>query len=239
MTPTLYACYFPDAKGTPWHRFARVLAWSAAAHCAGWTRRIECIEPRAVEGPFSWARENTQKLERWVEVVAGVPDGQAVLLVDVDTMVLRPLDEIWAQPFDLAYTVRDFPIPYNLGVVFLRTSPAVRRFLERWRAINAGLVRDPRPEWRARWGGVNQAAFARALEAPEAAELAIVPVPCHEWNAEESAWGDIDRTGARILHIKGQLRAELLHRAMPTPVLIPLVTRWRDALAQATNAGRP
>jgi hypothetical protein len=235
MTPRLESCYFTELRNDPWTRLARNLAFTAAEHCQGWTVRVAALPPyrqsSAMPGIalIDGYTANTYKLDHWCQVVQDAADGTELLLIDTDTLILRPLDDVWAQPFDLAYTVRPARFPFNGGVVFLRVSAATRAFVLRWRDENRRLFRDKAAHQieRRKYGGINQAAFGALLERGEATDLRIVRLPCAEWNCEDSTWASFDPAVTRILHVKSMLRKAVLGFAGAPPALKALVQVWR------------
>lgn len=243
VSRVLYACVFTGRETGSFPRMARVLEHSARQQCLGWTINIEhlAFDGRVPPSGMLVHAHNTQKLERWVSVTEAWPDGTELLLLDSDTCILHPLDDVWARPFDLAYTVKTDPFPFNLGVMFLRLSPAVRRFLQAWVAANGALFAEPgdgRP-WRRRYGGINQAAFGSLREQGALAALDVLELPCAEWNCEESGWPSFDRDRTRIVHVKGELRRQVFGPA-PTrnQMLAPIVTVWNALEAEALAAHR-
>lgn len=212
MTPRLEACYFGE-PGSPFAIMAGVLERTAAEHCAGWHRTVRAIEPVARESSLKIEAHvhNAQKIEYWTSVVLGAADGEHLLLIDADVAILRPIDDVWSIDFDLAYTVKRRPFPFNLGVMFVRVSPAVRQFFSRWLAANLALLEQPRGHlaWRQRYGGLNQATFGQLLEEGGLDALRLHTLPCAEWNCEESGWPSFDPGKTRILHVKGALRRDV------------------------------
>lgn len=229
----LEAVYFPADDGVEeWRRLAAVLEATAAAHCPAWSRRVVRIgKAKAGTGTGVSAHvANTHKLEHWADLVAASADGDELLLLDADTYIRQPLDEVWSRPFDLAYTVREYPVPFNLGVLFVRVSDRARALFELLRAENRRLFRpsDETAIWRRRFGGVNQAAFGFLLERGVYAGCTIRQLPCHEWNCEVSSWPRFDPAVTRIVHVNGALRRQIFHREpRPDVALEPIVHEWR------------
>ncbi len=162
--PRLEACYFAGADRR-WERMARVLAMTAQEQCRGWDVNVEAIQPGAVAMRSTLPRTiaaNTRKLERWTELVTASQDGDRLLLMDADTMVLRPIDDVWDEAFDLAYTTRHSGrFPLNGGVLFVRVSHGIRAFFARWCDENTRMLHDRahHATWQRRYAGINQAAF--------------------------------------------------------------------------------
>lgn len=242
--PILAASYFgTGAAGDQYGRLARVLEYTAGVHCPEWTIRVERLKaPTAYRSALNVASHvtNSQKLEWWRGVVAAAEDGDRVLLIDADMMITRPLDDVWARPFDLAYTIREEGrLPLNGGVVFVRVSPASRRFVDRWFAVNQRFLGNAADHfhWRAKYAGINQAAFGYMLEKERDPALELARLTCHEWNAENTTWANFDPKITRIVHLKSGLRRALFgmpaHRDHKR-----LIALWHELEAQANDAAR-
>lgn len=230
--PRLVCCYFGEGYQGQWPRLAHVLAYTADQQCAGWDVRIRTLEAEArpsATGVESHVH-NTQKLEHWCREVEAAPDGTRMLLIDADTIILRPLDAVWDLAFDVAYTVRPAlcRLPFNAGVVFLRVSPAVRAFMAAWRDANARMLGDRRLHhaWRATFGGINQASLGHTLASPVAADVDLVQLPCAEWNCEDASWMSFDPAVTRIVHIKSTLRRAIFKMARTPTWCAPLTKLW-------------
>lgn len=227
MAPRLEACYFGMAPSMA--RMAAVLEMTAAHHCADWDRSVRRIVPgryRSAAGVSSHTA-NTQKLEVWVQTVHEAPDGARLLLLDADTALVRPLDPIWDRPFDLAFAVKERPFPCNLGVMFVRVSPATRDLFAAWWAENLALLSGSSvTAWRKRYGGINQAAFCQLREAGGLAGLQVEELSCLEWNCEDSAWASFAPEVTRILHVKAALRRALFQPPLRPSVNLVHAARW-------------
>lgn len=231
--PRLEACYFPAPSDSRWTRLAMALRASALMHCTGWTVNIRAIRPSHAQSAIGLRRHatNTQKLDHWTAQVVAAADGEQLLLMDADTVVLRPLDDLWEQAFDLAYTVRPprAKFPLNGGVVGVRVSDRTRAFLTAWAEGNRRLLgeRTGAYDWARRFGGVNQASLAPLLDQAEARGVEVRALPCAEWNCEDTTWAEFNPARTRILHVKDALRRMALGMEPPTPELAPLVALWR------------
>lgn len=241
MSRRLFSCFFPPQIPAPtWRRLSRVLTHTAAAHCEGWEIRIEAVTPPAglrTHGIPAHV-DNTHKLAWWADRVRECADGDQVLLIDADTAILRSLDDIWQQPFDVAYTVRSgFIAPFNAGVVFLRASDRTRAFMDRWVVLNDQIQRITTKPWRKRYGGVNQASLAELLNETDAMGVQLRQLSCREWNCEDSAWAHYESDVTRILHVKSELRRACL-TTLPIcePAWKPLISLWRGLEADANAA---
>lgn len=244
MRPQLFSCYFDGKDGsTQWPRLARVLAYTAAGHCANWERSIVAISPDRVDRVHRSATRshvhNTQKLDVWAARVRDAADGQALLLIDADTVILRPLDDVWDRPFDLAYTVRaGCRFPFNCGVMFLRASDVTRRLMDAWADENRRQIADEgrHKNWTRRFGGINQAAFGALLATDASADVQLLELPCAEWNCEDHSWPSFNPALTRILHVKSALRRAVFGMS-GEQALRDLRRLWRDLEREAVHEG--
>jgi hypothetical protein len=240
--PRLEACYFGDDRTGQWARMVRVLAYTAAQHCATWDVQIRHIVPPRLTSALGIAShvENTQKMEHWHQLVTAAPDGTRLLMIDADTIILHPLDDVWERDFDLAYTTKESRFPFNSGVIFARVSPRLRAFIAAWRKENRRMLGDRwhHQIWRKRFGGINQASFGYMLERGAQDGLSLATLPCVEWNCEDASWASYS-SATRIVHVKSSLRASLFLRAHVAPAhLRPLITLWRHLEREALDAER-
>lgn len=245
-SPRIVVRYFGPGQGRMWERLVSILRFSAERHCHEWTldlastepREPDLYSPRGVQG-YVW---NTHKLDLWCDVVQQATDGDRLLLLDADTVILRPLDPIWEQPFDLAYTVKpeSCTLPHNGGVLFVRVSDVVREFMELWKAKNRLFLDNPLEfdVWRA-FGGLNQAALGAVLRQKQH-RVSIRKLPCLEWNCEDEHWSEFDPKVTRILHIKSHLQRAIFKMVKPEPEARALVKLWRELESQSMgNAPTP
>lgn len=240
--PRLVACHFQtntNGDRTIWPRLSRVFRHTAGTALAGWSIEIAELEPLPMRSSRAtpWDGQNTQKLDHWVDAVIRADDHDRMALLDADTAILRSLDEVWDRDFDLALTKRPRGWPYNGGVVFVRVSPAVRHFFERWREENRRMLGD-RPyhaRWQKIYGGLNQAALGMLLETGAADGLKIERLPCVEWNCEDTTWTEFGPT-TRVLHVKSALRLAIFSGVHPSRELQPLRDLWLDLERQAKAA---
>jgi hypothetical protein len=237
--PRLESCYFVKPDQAYWRRMARVLEHTASEHCAGWQVRVQELAAPALEGSRSFVA-NTHKLDHFCTLIEAAEDGTELLLIDADTMILHALDDVWAQDFDIAYTVRTHTFPFNLGVMFLRVSEPVRAFVRIWREENRRFFFDGQAHQpaRQRYGGINQASFGHLLQHGALSALRLHTLPCEEWNCEDTSWPRFDPRRTRILHAKSALR-QALFRAWPVKPEFAKAMHWyRAAEARAHEMTR-
>jgi hypothetical protein len=242
--PILAAPYFGEGVlEQRYHRLADVLRYTAERHCPDWTLRVDRISPPEYTSGMGNASHayNTQKLEWWCQVVNQAADGDRLLLMDADMLIMRPLDAIWDQRFDLAYTKRQTGnLPLNGGVLFLRVSPLIRQCLAAWWTINLRFLSDAKAHrpWRAKYAGINQASFGYLLEhqmLTDFSALHIEALTCREWNCENTEWGKYDPAFTRIVHFKSGLRRALFGEDKH-PKFKPLCEQWRAIEAEMLKA---
>lgn len=234
--PRLAACYFGEGKFV---RMANVLAHSARKHCPEWSIEVERIHPQLQASPLGVHSHvtNTAKLDWWARVIEQSADGDRVLLIDGDTMVLRDLTPVWDLDFDVAYTTKKpAKFPFNGGVVFVRVCPASRALVKRWHAENARLFARPveHQKWRAKYGGINQASWGLLLEegVPQQLGVHVAELPCSEWNCEDTYWRRFSQLKPRIVHVKSRLRY-VLFAGSSDYELRPILEAWRAMEAEA------
>lgn len=243
--PRLEALYF-GAHDSPYARMARVLHHTARRHCPDWTVNVRYVEPEALEGVQRENRlvVNTQKLDFWARTIIEAPVGDRICLIDSDVFLVNGLDEAWDHDFDIAFTVRDYIIPLNAGVIFVRVTPRTQAFMRRWREVNAAMYADVpfHMQWKEKYGGMTQASLGSILEAGDHG-VNILDLPCREWNCEDSCWGEFDPAVTRVVHVKSGLRRLIFQGDVGPPQhpwwtnedLAPLAARWH-ALERETDA---
>jgi hypothetical protein len=227
--------------GKRYARLTRVLAYTAQQHCPGWDVQIrhELTPPpdmHSAAGNQShvW---NTQKLDAWQRAMDHAQDGDRLLLMDADMMVLRPLDTIWDQTFDVAYTTRrSSRLPFNGGVVAFRVSARTRGFMARWADANRRFLANQHEHqvWRQKYAGINQASFGYMLESNHG--CGVSRLPCLEWNCEDTEWAQFDPTVTRIVHLKSSLRRAIFGLERPKSYQRTLVEIWHQLEGAAERA---
>lgn len=208
----LEACYFGSGI---YQEMAEVMEASARRHCPGWAINVQRIDPPHLESVLLKPSylHNTQKMAHWCEVIERSKDGDEVLLIDSDTLILHDLTPIWSTPFDVAITSkRHTRFPFNSGVVFIRVSDKTRAFAREWRDANVAMLSSKglHVSWQPKYGGINQASLGMMLEQATLDRLGIMvhEVPCQEWNCEDAHWRHFNEN-TRIVHYKSALRDAL------------------------------
>src|SRR5690606_35529808 len=89
-------------------------------------------------------------------------------------------------------------------------------------------------KWRAKYGGIKQAALGALLESGSLSDLRIRPLPCAVWNCEDWTWANSEN--ARIVHLKDNMgRCALGYRANLQPHVQALAGEWRRAEKELTH----
>lgn len=240
MTKHLISGYFRGPSDGDWEQLAGVLRHTAHRHCPDWEIRVEHIEPTEMYSSLGVPVHvfNTQKMEHWNRSVQELADGDVALLIDADTAILRPLDDVWDLDFDVAYTARPdgCRFPFNSGVVFLRVTEATKAFVQAWWEENARMLIDGTRHqwWNHKYGGINQASLGYAIEKQDSWGADLLALPCREWNCEDSTWAQFDET-TRIVHFKSALRSAITGNKAGLMVagVPPLAELWETLARQA------
>ena len=216
-------------------RLASVLAYTASIHCPTWHRDITVTDTIGA-GP------QAEKIDRWCRAVEEAPDGTPLLLMGGDTYIRRPIDDLWDQVFDVAYTARDqsrSKAPLNADVIAVRASRATRAWLRQWETDFLDVVHGPQARWREyrqHYGSLDQRALADRIAAEH--QLQILALPCREWNCERSEWARFG-PDTRIVHLQNPLRTTVTtDRPMPpgdprAVYTAPIEAEWRRLAAEA------
>lgn len=245
LRPARLECVFFDGDASIYARMARVLRYTARQHCPRWSVSVRMVEPPPlkVASPKRFFVVNAQKLGQWWRTVIQAPIGDRILLIDSDTFIVHPIDDIWDHDFDVAYTVRDFVFPLNGGVVFLRVNARTKAFITQWWRETELMLREPDRhwEWARKFGGLTQASLGAVISTAE--HVNLLTVPCSVWNSEDSSWSEFAPGVTRIVHVKSALRWRVFGTPVPKgeqhsmdPNVFALADRWhaleREALME-------
>jgi hypothetical protein len=150
---------------------------------------------------------NSVKLNYWAEKIK--QETGNICLIDGDTVVLKDVEHVFDQDFDIAFTRRSkgVNIPINGGVLFVKDSPRVHDFFDKWVLTNNEMLTNRllHLEWYRKYNGINQASFGYMLEKYKS-DLKIIEVPGVKYNAcDRIDWMGINED-THILHVKSELR---------------------------------
>lgn len=212
-----------------YRRLTDVWEASARANCPGAELVIMRIDP-----PASWKTNfgltsNWHKLKVWVDFIERQKDGEHVVLMDSDMLVLQDLRPAFREEFDIGCTRRTATKwPYNGGVVFVKVNDRSRAFCRRWEETDEAMYQDAgfHDPWKLKYKGQNQASFGFMSEHNDTGAV-IREFPCAVWNACNEDWlrfnGD-----TKVVHIKSQLRRACLGETAGMPSKwTAICTAWR------------
>lgn len=150
---------------------------------------------------------NSVKLNYWAEKIK--QESGNICLIDGDTIVLKDVEHVFDQDFDIAFTRRHSKshIPINGGVLFVKASERVHDFFDKWVLTNNEMLTNRRlhMEYYRKYNGINQASFGYMLERYKS-DLKIIELPCDKYNAcDVPDWMGINND-THILHVKSELR---------------------------------
>ncbi len=209
---------FPSVKGgDDYARLAAVLQESARVHCPGVDFTLHHApsvtdEIMAVGRRRQWLfQRNAMKTFMHNQIVQSAKCGEAICLMDCDTMILRDLSLVWWSKFDFAYTVKSPNSGYvcNSGVVFVRVSERTKEFYSAWWQTVLRMLSDEafHKKWKEKWGGINQAALGWILENHNGTSggVHVKELKTAEWNACKHDWPTaLDK--AHVVHILEPLK---------------------------------
>lgn len=183
----------------------------------------EFIELRPTPPPIEGHRvpgflDNTFKLAQWVEFMDKTKDN--VIFSDCDMLALQDASRAFDQDFDIAYTgcPDGYKVPLNGGIVMAKPTAAARAFLHEMKRVNDMMFDYPafHEQWRAKYAGMNQAAFGCLLETrPELAKLHRFDT--REWNAIDCDLRLMDNRTV-FLHMRQTLRNNVLAGGTPAGI---------------------
>jgi len=115
-----------------------------------------------------------------------------MLILDTDVICKAPCPEVWAQPFDVALTIRPKKpeMPYNTGVMFSRGTAF-------WQECLDVLVRGLKPKHQDWYG--DQLAVAQVARNRR---FRVLELPCRNYNWAPAEERDT-RPAAKFVHYKG------------------------------------
>ena len=171
---------------------------------------------------------NSVKLNYWAEKIK--QESGNICLIDGDTVVLKDVEHVFDLDFDIAFTRRSkgVHIPINGGVLFVKASPRVHDFFDKWVLTNNEMLtnRVLHLHWYRKYNGINQASFGYMLERYKS-DLKIIQVEGSKYNAcDKIDWIGIN-DDTHILHVKSELRVACINNLGPKQYEKAVKT-WRE-----------
>lgn len=163
---------------------------------------------------FNSLKANTIKINNWIDVLNEFDESDKIIFCDCDMMFKDNIADIFDYSFDIAYTERyNFKLPINGGLIALRNNHRSQDFIRLWIETNNLLMnnRNLHRSYQRRFGGINQSSLGKVLEDKEFSAN-VIPVPCHIYNCCDAKDFENHFDTAKVIHIKGNLRQEILHK---------------------------
>jgi hypothetical protein len=197
---------FDYNEGDRYERLTRVWAKSIEVNCPAAEVSILKIQPPKKTKRKIGLSSNWHKFKSWIDFARDQRDGEHVILMDTDMIVLDDLRPAFNEEFDIGITRRTKANwPYNGGVVFVKISDATREFLRKWGEIDEHMYRDEKfhAPYSKKYKGQNQSSLGWMVEHNESVK--IREFPCAIWNACNEDWIYIDNN-TKVIHLKSNLR---------------------------------
>ena len=217
-----------DYKDRPQYaRLLRVFRESVRFHMPD----VEFVEIRPPAPPYEPDRiagflDNTFKLHHWLKFFRETNDN--IIFADCDMLAIRHAHHAFNTDFDVAYTAITQPYKaiLNGGIIMTKPTEAAYRFMTELYEINNLMFQDIafHETWRARYAGMNQAAFGCVLE------TGISGAKVHRYMTWE--WNAIDRDlklmneKTVFVHFKSKIRDLVLAGKAPAGVYADAMKRW-------------
>lgn len=186
---------------------------------------------------------NTIKLQKWVEELEACDEGDEVILMDCDMLVLKDPSTAFKKDFDVAYTIRNHSkFKINGGVIYVKVNKRSLDFFRLFLKINNLMYKNQtfHMEWKKEYAGMNQAAFGYLIDKDgfiksknEMYKAKLITLPCNEWNVCQ-AWGLL-KDDMRVLHIKGRIRNQIFSQSPCDDDLKPAVELWNQYYEESVS----
>jgi hypothetical protein len=201
---------------------------------------VEFVEIHPPAPPYEPDRipgflDNTIKLQHWLKFFRETNDN--IIFADCDMLAVRDGRHAFDPDFDIAYTAITPPYKaiLNGGIIMTKPTEAAHRFMTELYEINNLMFQDiPFHEiWRAKYAGMNQAAFGCVLE------TGISGAKIHKYMTWE--WNAIDRDLKLInaktvfIHMKSKIRELVMAGKAPTGVYSGAMQKWYDVRRRITG----
>ncbi|MGV3531967.1 MAG: hypothetical protein ACO1QR_06320 [Chthoniobacteraceae bacterium] len=101
-----------------------------------------------VETAFDFTRDRIQRISSktlaWEQALRRQPTNEKLILLDVDTLVIRDLSQVVAgEDWDVLFTWKDEQFVLNTGVLVCRVNAAARAFFTAWKERTLAILSDP------------------------------------------------------------------------------------------------
>ena len=225
-------CEINHVKNPMYERLLNAWEASVQLNCPNDTYERAYLNPADFPGTYHAKNSylaNSVKLNYWRDRLRD--ETENVCLIDGDTVVLKDMNHVFDQDFDIAFTRRTAGVrlPINGGVLFVRPSKKLNAFMDGWVEANNRMLVDIRfhREWYLIYNGMNQAAFGYMLAMnARNPKVKIIEVPCAKYNAcDRPDWVGInDET--HVLHVKSDLRVACIQN-IHIPAYSKAINTWK------------
>lgn len=230
----IFGVQFDYGESNDYDRLAAVFAKSVELNCPAAELTIARIDAPTEVKSAKGMTSNHSKFKVWERFVSEQSDGEHVVLMDVDMMVLGDLRPAFKLAnFDIGLTRRTTTKwPYNGGVIFVRVNQKSKAFIQTWGQIDDQMYREPamHDPYKLVYKGQNQASLGWMVE--HNTETAIVEFPCVKWNACNEDWATLNLAETVAVHIKSNLRWACLGKTGRPSKLRHVVNAWRAIAAK-------
>lgn len=237
-----YTQVFADA-GPQYARMAKILQRSALCHGVSVTINVIQDTDEELEGKlYGTYYQNCRKAKHHNDLIQRHADGDTVVLLDADMLVLQPLtaqllEGLGDNDIGLTYRPAHHRFIFNSGFVATRVSSLTKQLHQAWTDRATAMVREPKlyHRYKQRYGGLNQASLGSLLEEPEWEHVTIAGLTTGEWNAVPLEH-PLAAEKSRVVHLLGVLRKYCLGNSCPAShYLYPLVQTWNSYVDRFDN----
>jgi hypothetical protein len=230
-TPHVHTWVFDRDQDHRYSQLTTVYARSCADQGVPCT--VHTMPVPELQGRPHWASSNHYKLKEWTDWLWQQPDGQLVLISDSDMFCVRAPERELLDPVGcVGLTRRSEKLPFNAGMIVVRTGAQARDFFDRWRGLDTRFFLNPAEHspWRRKYAGINQASLGALLESSPEQAAKVHWLRCEDLNLC-LPWANWSR--ARFVHVKSGLR-KAVFGGPPPPGTVGFLERWQ---ATAVTAG--
>jgi hypothetical protein len=225
----IYTVTFDFGEATTYKVLNEVFIHSVEKNCPNAEWRYDELDEPELNGIIKGFVTNTVKLDLWVKELEKCEEGDELVLIDCDMLVLGDISPVFKKDFDVAYTFRtQSKWPMNGGTMFVKVNDRSRAFFYKFLEINNTMLKDKvlHQKYRDVYAGMNQAAFGYILEHHK--DIAkLKALPCAIWNVCEH-YDQAIKNGAKILHIKGKLRQNIFRDRVEDDELKTATLLWKQ-----------
>lgn len=198
-------------------KMSEVLIKSIIKHDPTANIKIDYIEaPKIKILRKAYVYTNTEKLKYWVDYINNIEDN--TVLLDVDMVLNKPINDVFNKDFDVAITTREndtfyrnnTKAPINGGVIFVKPTEGARQYFKDFYEINDKMLNDFQllHQWQEECVGMNQAAMQYLRKNPSD-KYNILELPTLYYNLCPPEYKSFDPDKTSFIHLKSHLREQI------------------------------